>query len=183
MTYHATSGDAKPEYKIGIRCDADDWDEIPVDKFLVFNNERVTCKNYNQLHTSNKELDRTSVIMEALAVETKNWVYEPYYELALKSRYTRDDNGRSAEMLDLMLETRTIDLGDTIWQGFSRNSFLLMKTKPSLSTASSICSGNATTALLPPQMPARNRLTRRLPPKSKESRNTISNLTVPRLSA
>lgn len=73
---------------------------------------------------SNKELDRTSVIMEALAVETKNWVYEPYYELALKSRYTRDDNGRSAEMLDLMLETRTIDLGDTIWQGFSRNSFL-----------------------------------------------------------
>ena len=124
MTYHATSGDAKPEYKIGIRCDADDWDEIPVDKFLVFNNERVTCKNYIQLQTSNKELDRTSVIMEALAVETKNWVYEPYYELALKSRYTRDDNGRSAEMLDLMLETRTIDLGDTIWQGFSRNSFL-----------------------------------------------------------
>lgn len=55
MTYHATSGDAKPEYKIGIRCDADDWDEIPVDKFLVFNNERVTCKNYIQLHTSNKE--------------------------------------------------------------------------------------------------------------------------------
>lgn len=54
MTYHATSGDAKPEYKIGIRCDADDWDEIPVDKFLVFNNERVTCKNYIQLHTSNK---------------------------------------------------------------------------------------------------------------------------------
>ncbi len=55
MTYHATSGDAKPEYKIGIRCDADDWDEIPVDKYLIFNNERVTCKNYIQLHTSNKE--------------------------------------------------------------------------------------------------------------------------------
>lgn len=73
---------------------------------------------------SNTELDRTSVIMEALAVETKNWVYEPYYELALKSRYTRDDNGHSAEMLDLMLETRTIDLGDTIWQSISRNSFL-----------------------------------------------------------
>ena len=55
MTFHATSGDAKPEYKIGIRCDADDWDEIPVDKYLIFNNERVTCKNYIQLHTSNKE--------------------------------------------------------------------------------------------------------------------------------
>lgn len=73
---------------------------------------------------SNSELDRTSVIMEALAIETKNYVYEPYYELALKSRYTRDDNGHSAEMLDLMLETRTIDLGDTIWQSLSRNSFL-----------------------------------------------------------
>lgn len=73
---------------------------------------------------TNTDLDRTSVIMEALAIETKNYVYEPFYELALKSRYVRDDNGHSAEMLDLMLETRTIDLGDTIWQGFARNSFL-----------------------------------------------------------
>ena len=104
-----------------------DFGIVPAPKFEESQEKYLTRVLDGWIHCvpkSNKELDRTSVIMEALAVETKNWVYEPYYELALKSRYTRDDNGRSAEMLDLMLETRTIDLGDTIWQGFSRNSFL-----------------------------------------------------------
>ena len=43
--------------------------------------------------------------MEALAVESKNYVYAPYYELAMQGRYTRDDEGKSNEMLDLIFDT------------------------------------------------------------------------------
>lgn len=105
----------------------EDFGVVPAPKYDESQEKYLTRVLDGWIHCvpkTNNELDRTSVIMEALAVETKNYVYEPYYELALKSRYTRDDNGHSAEMLDLMLETRIVDLGDTIWQGISRNAFL-----------------------------------------------------------
>ncbi len=54
-TFQSSSTDENPQYKIGIRCDADDIDEIPVNKSLIYNDERVTCTNYIQLHTSNEE--------------------------------------------------------------------------------------------------------------------------------
>lgn len=66
-----------------------------------------------------KDLETTSLIMEALAVESKNYVYDPYYELAMQGRYTRDDAGKSNEMLDLIFNTRTQDLGDTAWKSVS----------------------------------------------------------------
>ena len=66
--------------------------------------------------TTNPDLETTSLLMEALAVESKNYVYDPYYELAMQGRYTRDDEGRSNEMLDLIFDTRTQDLGDTAWK-------------------------------------------------------------------
>ena len=64
----------------------------------------------------NPDLETTSLLMEALAVESKNYVYAPYYELAMQGRYTRDDEGKSNEMLDLIFDTRTQDLGDTAWK-------------------------------------------------------------------
>lgn len=66
--------------------------------------------------TSNLDLDTTSLLMEALAVESKNYVYDAYYELAMQGRYIRDDGGKSNEMLDLIFDTRTQDLGDTAWK-------------------------------------------------------------------
>lgn len=68
---------------------------------------------------TNTRLDMTSVILEALAIESKSYVYDAYYEQALKNRYTNDPDAK--EMLDLISSTRTIDLGDTVWQSDIRN--------------------------------------------------------------
>ena len=68
---------------------------------------------------TNTRLDMTSVILEALAIESRNYVFDAYYEQSLKNRYTNDPNAK--EMLDLISSTRTIDLGDTVWQADIRN--------------------------------------------------------------
>lgn len=68
---------------------------------------------------TNTHLDMTSVILETLAVESRNYVFDAYYEQSLKNRYTNDPNAK--EMLDLISSTRTIDLGDTVWQADIRN--------------------------------------------------------------
>lgn len=52
-------------------------------------------------------------VMESMACEAKNRVIPAYYEMALKNKYSRDND--TAEMLDLIYETRVYDLGATIW--------------------------------------------------------------------
>ncbi|MCL2815406.1 MAG: extracellular solute-binding protein [Oscillospiraceae bacterium] len=56
------------------------------------------------------DMDRTTVIMEALAAESKYTLSPAYYEISLKTKHSRDDE--SAEMLDLILANRVIDIGD-----------------------------------------------------------------------
>ena len=53
------------------------------------------------------------IILEALACESYKSVVPAYYEIALKTKYTRDED--SARMLDIIFENRVFDLGDTIW--------------------------------------------------------------------
>lgn len=59
------------------------------------------------------DLERTSIILEALACESYKSVVPAYYEIALKTKYTRDED--SSRMLDIIFENRIFDLGDTIW--------------------------------------------------------------------
>lgn len=66
--------------------------------------------------------ERTSVIMEALAVESKNYVIPAVYEDAIKNKYLRDEE--SIRMLDMVLKNRVIDLGDTVWMSDIRNVFM-----------------------------------------------------------
>ncbi|MCL1794148.1 MAG: hypothetical protein FWG34_09780 [Oscillospiraceae bacterium] len=56
------------------------------------------------------EMDRTTIVMEALAAESKYTLQPAYYEISLKTKYSRDDE--SSEMLDLILENRVMDIGD-----------------------------------------------------------------------
>ncbi|MBQ8551969.1 MAG: hypothetical protein IJ428_04040 [Clostridia bacterium] len=58
---------------------------------------------------TNPDLERTSIIIEALAAESHDTVRPAYYETAIKSKYTRDTI--SAEMLDLILDSVSYDLG------------------------------------------------------------------------
>lgn len=65
---------------------------------------------------------RTSVIMEALAVESRNITIPAYFETALRTKYARDDE--SQEMLDIIYAGRTMDLGDTFYMDPIRNIFV-----------------------------------------------------------
>jgi len=55
------------------------------------------------------DMDRTSLVIETLAILGKEYVTPSYYEVALKTRDSRDTE--SAEMLDLILQNRVFDLG------------------------------------------------------------------------
>jgi ABC-type glycerol-3-phosphate transport system substrate-binding protein len=60
-----------------------------------------------------QDLERTSIIMEALAVESKNITIPAYFEVALRTKYARDNE--SQEMLDIIHANRTMDIGDTFY--------------------------------------------------------------------
>lgn len=56
-----------------------------------------------------ENVERTGVITEALAAESKYTVTPAYYDVTLKEKVSRDQD--SADMLDLIFETRIYDLG------------------------------------------------------------------------
>jgi len=68
------------------------------------------------------DLNRTSAIIEVLNCESGNIVIPAYYDISLKTKYARDND--SAGMLDLIMEYRVVDLGDTIWVGEIRDGWL-----------------------------------------------------------
>lgn len=75
---------------------------------------------------TNTNLEMTGVILESMACASYNDVVPAYYDVALKVKYTRDEE--SAEMLDIIFENRIFDYGDTIFadalrDGIIRKSF------------------------------------------------------------
>ena len=59
---------------------------------------------------SASDLNRTGIILEALAAESYYTLTPAYYEVALKTKGSRDDE--SAEMLDTIFSNRVYDLGE-----------------------------------------------------------------------
>jgi hypothetical protein len=55
----------------------------------------------------------SGAVMEAMACEARNTIIPAYYESSLQLKFARDAD--TAEMLDLIFDTRVYDLGDTIW--------------------------------------------------------------------
>ena len=62
---------------------------------------------------TNTDPEMTSVILEAMACESRKIVIPAYYEVALKVKFTRDEE--SSKMLDIAFENRVFDYGDTIF--------------------------------------------------------------------
>lgn len=58
---------------------------------------------------SNKNEKNTALIVEALAAESKNTLAKAYYEKILRYRNTRDNE--SEAMLDIIINTKSIDMG------------------------------------------------------------------------
>ncbi len=72
------------------------------------------------LHSS--DLERTSIILESLAVESKNIVAVEYKESMLAEKVLRDE--QSLAMLDIILDGRTVDMGVTVWMNPVRTSII-----------------------------------------------------------
>ncbi|MCL2814622.1 MAG: hypothetical protein FWD23_08485 [Oscillospiraceae bacterium] len=76
----------------------------------------------NVVPVTNSDLEKTSVIMEAAAVESKNVIVPAYFEVSLRYKYTRDDE--SQEMLDIIHANMTMDVGDTFYMDAVRNIYM-----------------------------------------------------------
>ena len=63
------------------------------------------------LITRNKEA--VGAMLEAMGTESLKNVIPTYYEINLKSKYSRDEI--SSQMFDVIRESRSFDLGDTVW--------------------------------------------------------------------
>ena len=78
-----------------------------------------------------------------LNAESYKTVIPAYYEVALKGKYSRD--AESAEMLDLIFESRVIDIGDSTLCGTIRDGFIYrMMRDNSRDLASQVASMEAT---------------------------------------
>ena len=64
----------------------------------------------------------TGLMLEAMAASAHETIIPSYFEVALKTKYTRDDE--SAKMYDIIMETRVYDLGDTFWCEKIRDGFI-----------------------------------------------------------
>ena len=58
---------------------------------------------------TNKVADNTGLVLETLAILGREYVIPAYYDVALKTRDSRDEE--SAAMIDIIVENRVFDLG------------------------------------------------------------------------
>lgn len=67
------------------------------------------CANCIIVPKTNRDLERTGVVIEALSSESVDTLKPAYYDKALKGKGSRDEE--SSEMLDIIFNTRIFDLG------------------------------------------------------------------------
>ena len=68
------------------------------------------------------DIERNSIIIEALNAESYKQVIPAYYEIALKVKYSRDEE--SVAVLDMLLDGRTFDFG-YVYDGWKGYAFIL----------------------------------------------------------
>ena len=83
---------------------------------------RVEGGNMSFVPITCSDSDFAGAMMEAYACEFKNTVIPAYYETGMKVKYSRDDT--SSKILDMMMENRIYDLGDTIYCSQLRDGFV-----------------------------------------------------------
>ena len=80
------------------------------------------CVAYPLIVPVTASAERASVILEALACEYQKRVISGYYEVAVQTKSTRDDE--SIEILDMLMSNRFVDHGDTFWMDDARSQYL-----------------------------------------------------------
>ena len=117
--------------KESLRNFEDDYGLIPYPKYDVSQENYYT--NADGGHTvlavpkTVRDTEFVGIMVEALSAETWKTVTPTLYEIALKSRYLRDEE--SKEVLDLIINGRVYDFGFIYdgWKGFSFTLETLMK--------------------------------------------------------
>ena len=71
---------------------------------------------------TNQRLELTGAVLEDLNYRAKLYITPAYYEISLKGKYSRDPE--SISMLDLILATRVVDLGDSLYCADIRDGFV-----------------------------------------------------------
>lgn len=102
-----------------------DFGVLPYPKYDEAQSEYYSRVSYywaNIIPVTNSKLEMTGAILEALNCESANYVVPAYYEIALKTKYSRDEE--SAAMLDLIFDNRVVDLGDTVLCATIRDGFI-----------------------------------------------------------
>lgn len=94
----------------------DDYGLVPFPKYDESQEEfycRVIDGWLHIVPMSNSDLERTSAVLEALACESANIVFPAYYTYQLQNKALRDEE--SIEMLEILRQHKTLDLGDVTW--------------------------------------------------------------------
>lgn len=110
-----------------MRASETEFGILPIPKY---NTEQEKYLNMVSVHTSGlmtipktaTDTDRTGLILEALAAESKYTLIPAYIETALKGKYVRDVE--SEAMLDIIFANRAFDLGDVYNFGGLAGNFL-----------------------------------------------------------
>jgi hypothetical protein len=97
-----------------LRAMETDFGIIPLPKLDA---QQENYYTHNNPHTgagisiprSNKNLERTGMILEDLSAESRYTLQPAYYELNLRGKFVRDDD--SQEMLDIILSNTAYDIG------------------------------------------------------------------------
>lgn len=102
-----------------LRAMETDFGILPMPKYDEAQAEYYTSSKgwINCVSVSATDLGRTSAIMEALAAESKNYTVPAYIEVALRTKYSRDDE--SQKMLDIIEKGRILDLSFSIYGGIA----------------------------------------------------------------
>ena len=101
-----------------------DFGIIPYPKYTSEQDKyytRVEGGNPSLVPITVGNLQMAGTILEALNAESAKTVIPAYYDITLKAKHARDEE--SAEMLDIIMDGRIYDLGDTYWSSFVRDIF------------------------------------------------------------
>jgi len=91
-----------------------DFGVLPYPKFDEAQDDYITLAGasggrFISIPVIQKDIERTGIILEALAAESVNTVKTAFYDFCLTGKYVRDDE--SSEMLDIIFEGKKLDWG------------------------------------------------------------------------
>lgn len=102
-----------------------DFGIIPYPKYDLTQDKyyaRVAYYMATVIPTTNHDLERTGAVIEGLYSESAKTVVPAFYEISLKTKFSRDEE--SSEMLDLIFSSRIVDIGDTTLCDKIRDGFI-----------------------------------------------------------